>query len=147
MVFHEVPRAIRAARMTTVRPERASMRKRLPDQRLSVAVLAAAVGIIAAWVTGSPIALVGPVAAGFLYARGRFIPALLTGLAIGFAVAAIAATTDAGDLLAPAVEWAAFFAVAAGVGATVSVGTSASMVAQIEELFANLDSGDTLEAG
>jgi PAS domain S-box-containing protein len=76
-----------------------------------LAVLASLAGIASAWLTGSPLALLAPVAALFLHAPGRALPVLLGGTGLGFAVALLVALGNADP------RWPALLGLALCVGA------------------------------
>jgi PAS domain S-box-containing protein len=98
----------------------------LSQQRIALAIAASAAGIAAAWLTKTPFGLLAPMAALFLFARGRTILLLHAASAAGLAASLLVAAFDAGAARDLAVTWAAFFAVALSVGIIVATGASAS---------------------
>src|SRR5215468_5861412 len=102
----------------------------LLQQRIALAIAASAIGIAAAWVTKTPFGLLAPVAALFLFARGRATLLLQVALGIGLAASLLVAAFDTGAPHDHAVTGAAVFAVLLSVGTMVSVGVSASSRAQ-----------------
>ncbi len=106
-------------------PERLIMIAVLPQQGLTVALLASAGGIATSWLTGMPFGLLAPVAALFLMARGRIVTALAAALAVAFAVAVLAAFGQAGETREVAVLCASFLAAALCLGAIVRAGVPA----------------------
>jgi PAS domain S-box-containing protein len=100
------------------------------QQRIALAIAASAIGIAVAWVTKTPVGLLAPVAALFLFARGRAILLLHVASASGLAASLLVAAFDTGVLRDHAVAWAAFFAVLLSIGTIVSAGVSGSPRAQ-----------------
>src|SRR5262245_54093979 len=96
------------------------------QQRIALAIAAAAAGIAAAWLTKTPYGLLAPMAALFLFARGRAILLLHVASGFGLAASLLVAAFDTGVLRDHATAWAAFFAVLLSLGAIVSAGVSAS---------------------
>ncbi len=92
----------------------------LPHQRSALAIVAFVAGIAACWLTRTPLGLLPPVAAMFLYVRGRAVPLLHAILGIAFAGAVLAAFLYAADTRDLALSWAAFFAAALSIGAIVA---------------------------
>jgi PAS domain S-box-containing protein len=99
----------------------------LSHQRFVPAIAAFAVGIAATWLTKSPLGLLAPTAAFFLFARGRAVPLFRATLAIGLVGSALVAAFHAGAARDVAVAWAAFFALALCIGAIVAASASASL--------------------
>lgn len=89
-------------------------------RRLALAVVACLVGIVVSWLTMTPIGLLGPVVAAFLYARGVAARLIYAVLAVATLGALLAALLDAG-MREPALSWAAFFALSLSLGPIVSV--------------------------
>ncbi len=91
-----------------------------------VAGAASVVGIGASWLAMTPLGLLAPVAAFFLFARGRAATVLHATLAIGLVGSLLVAQSYAGAAHGIAVSWATFFVAALCMGAVVAAwcGTS-----------------------
>ncbi|MBB3590564.1 PAS domain S-box-containing protein [Rhizobium sp. BK529] len=87
----------------------------LSHRRLGLAVTACLVGLAVSWLTLSPLGLIGPVVAAFLYARGRVVRPVYVMLAAGLGGALLAAVLDAG-MREAALAWAAFCALSLSLG-------------------------------
>lgn len=98
----------------------------LPQRRLALAMAASVAGVAACLATGTPFGLLVPVAGLFLHVRGRAVPLLIAALSVAFAASALAASILAGGMRGDAVSWAAFFALAACIGAVISAHASAA---------------------
>lgn len=96
----------------------------LPQQGLALVLTTSIVGLTASWLTATPFGLLAPVAALFLYARGRAIPLLNVALAIALAGSVLAAIFHAGGTRDPGLPWVAFFALALCIGAIVAASVS-----------------------
>lgn len=95
-------------------------------QRQYVPVAAAlAVGIAASWLSASPVGLLAPIAALYLFVR-RAAPLLHVALAGGAAAALLVAISDADAMREAAQAWAALCAVALCIGVMITSGEPAS---------------------
>ncbi len=89
-------------------------------QRQFVPVTAAlAVGIAASWLSTSPVGLLAPIAAVYLFTR-RAAPLLHVALAAGVVGALLVAASDVGAMRDAAQVWAALFAVALCIGVMIT---------------------------
>lgn len=93
----------------------------LPHQSFIVAILATVIGVMVWWLAETPMGLLVPVAARFLFVRGRPVIVLGEVVAIAIAGSALAAWNQQGD---PAGAGLAFFAIALGIGAVVVTGVA-----------------------
>jgi len=77
------------------------------------------VGVLACWITGTPVGILAPLGALFLYARGYLLQSLWAGLVVAFAGAALAALLypELGVVRENALSLGAFVSVAACIGA------------------------------
>jgi len=105
----------------------------LIQRRLILAIVASVAGIAVCWLTKTPFGLLAPVAALYLYARGRVVWLFNATLAIAFAGSMLAAAYYVSDMRDLALSWAAFFAVALCVGAIVATGVSASTPSTVDK--------------
>ncbi len=110
------------------RQEQPMLTQMLPQYRLALAIVASATGIAVSWLIETPFGLVVPIAALFLYVRGRAVALLLSILAIAVAGLVIAALIDAGSYRELVLPWAGFLIVVLCVGGIVA--TSASIRAE-----------------
>ena len=115
-----------APKACTPRQERPVIEAVLSQGRIALAIATFAVGIAASWLTKTPFGLLAPVAALFLFARGRAVLLLHAASTIGSAGSLFAAASYAGVAHDLAVAWAAFFAVALSIGAIIATRASAS---------------------
>lgn len=118
----------------------------LPQRGLALALATSVVGLAASWLTTTPFGLLAPVAALFLYARGRAIPLLNLMLMIALVGSVLAAVFHAGGTRDLGLLWAAFFALALCIGAIVAASVSASTASGFISRFAAL-SGPSIETG
>jgi PAS domain S-box-containing protein len=109
-----------------VREERPVMIAVLPQNGLALVLATSVIGLAVSWVTTTPFGLLAPVAALFLYARGRAVPLLNVTLTIALAGSSLAALSHAGGARDLGLLWAAFFALALCIGAIVAASDSAS---------------------
>jgi PAS domain S-box-containing protein len=100
------------------------------QQRLTIPLGASAIGIAVSWLAGTPFGLLAPMAALFCFARGRAVLPLHAASGIGLAGALFVAAFHRGATHDLAVTWAAFFAVALCIGATVATSATASPSAE-----------------
>jgi PAS domain S-box-containing protein len=94
--------------------------------RIAPVIAASAVGITVSWLMRSPLGLLVPMAALFLFARGRAVLLLHAASAIGLVGSLLVAAIYAGATRDLAGAWASFFALALCIGAIVAADVSAS---------------------
>jgi PAS domain S-box-containing protein len=94
-------------------------------QRVALAFAASAVGIVVTWLTKHPVGLLAPIAALFLFARGRTVLLLHAASAIGLTGALLVAASHGGAARDLAAAWATFFALALCIGAILAASASA----------------------
>ena len=99
-------------------------------QRVALAFAAFAVGLVVFWLSRTPLSLLAPMAALFMFARGRAVLALYVASSIGLAGALLVAAIYVGAIRDLAAAWAALFAVAPCIGAIVTTSVSASSDAE-----------------
>jgi PAS domain S-box-containing protein len=90
------------------------------QQRLAIPLGVCAIGIAVCWLATTPFGLLAPIAALFLFARGRAVLSLHAALIVGLAASLVVAAFHGGAAHDLAVTWAAFFALALCIGAIVA---------------------------
>jgi len=100
------------------------------QQRLAIPLGVCAIGIAVSWLAGTPFGLLAPMAAIFLFARGRAVLPLHAASVIGLAGTLFVAAFHGEVAHDLAVTWAAFFAVALCIGAIVTSSAADEMRAQ-----------------
>lgn len=98
----------------------------LSQQRVAFAIAASVAGIAVSWLTKTPFGLLAPMAALFVFARGRVAVLFCAISAIGLAVSLLVAASSAGAIHALATTWSAFFAIALCIGAIITPDATAS---------------------
>ena len=86
------------------------------------------VGIVACWLADTPLGLLVPAAALFLYTHGRVASLVTGGLMLAFLGAVLFASFHGGEPRDPAWAWAAFFGAALCIGAIVTSAASTGLV-------------------
>ena len=100
------------------------------QQRLAIPLGVCAIGIAVSWLAGTPFGLLAPMAAIFLFARGRAVLPLHAASVIGLAGTLFVAAFHGEAAHDLAVTWAAFFAVALCIGAILTSSAADEMRAQ-----------------
>ena len=98
----------------------------LARRRLALATAVSIAGIAVFWITKMPPSLLVPVAAAFLYARGRAALILYATCATAFTLLAFAALVDTSGTRDLLLSWSLFFALALCIGAVVTARVSGS---------------------
>jgi PAS domain S-box-containing protein len=121
-------RLTESAETNVLRQEQPVMETLFPQRRIILAIVASAVGIAVSWLMKIPFGLLAPMAALFLFARGRTTVLLHAASMIAMVGFLLAAAFYGGATQVLAVTWAAFFALALCIGVIAAIGASAPLV-------------------
>lgn len=105
----------------------------LPRKRFALTILVSLVGVAVCWLAMTPVGLLAPVAALFLYARGRAAVLLYVALGTALVSSVLAALLYAEDMRDILLWWTAFFAVALCIGMIVSTSATPSTLPYVEK--------------